>query len=286
MREPTFESKESPLSSRDFLEKLRAHESISMDSRVAVVVAHPDDESIAFGAQLMRFPNSMMVHVTDGAPMDPKEWQKKGFETQQEYADVRERELNTALNIAGHTGLRVSLGFADQEAALRLAESAERLVELFLKHDIKFALTHSYEGGHPDHDATAFAVHAAKALLEKKNVALNIIEAPLYRVEGGKSVRQRFVPLEGMEVFELPLTKEQRELKRNLFAAHASQSEVFDRMSKTTEWLREAPRYDFAELPNEGQFSHIFTDADISAQKWQMLSEEALRSLHLKNPYF
>jgi N-acetylglucosamine malate deacetylase 2 len=37
---------------------------------VAVVVAHPDDETIGCGAILRRLPLVRLVHVTDGAPRD------------------------------------------------------------------------------------------------------------------------------------------------------------------------------------------------------------------------
>ncbi len=38
--------------------------------RVMIVVAHPDDETIGLGAQLRRFEDALLVHVTDGAPRD------------------------------------------------------------------------------------------------------------------------------------------------------------------------------------------------------------------------
>lgn len=254
-----------------------------MDSHVAVVVAHPDDESIGFGAQLLRFPGSMVVHVTDGAPRNPKEWEQKGFETREQYADARKREMNAALDVAGHGGLRISLDAPDQEAAFRLAETTQKLVDLFVKNDIKFALTHAYEGGHPDHDATAFAVHTARALMKKDGLDLGIIETPLYRIEGSRSVRQSFVPMPDLEAITLPLNAEEIALKEKLFAAHASQSKILAEMSTTTEWLRGAPDYNFEQLPNGGEISHLFEDAGIPHQKWLERTGDALRMLGLKN---
>lgn len=271
-----------PKNGRDFLEKLRARESIDASTEIAVVVAHPDDESIAFGAQLSRFPGSMMIHVTDGAPTDPKEWKQKGFETQGQYRDTRSHELNTALDIAGHTGLRTSLGLSDQEASFQLVENAKRLAELFVKHNTKFVLTHSYEGGHPDHDATAFAVHAAKRLMEKEGLNLEIIEAPLYRGGTSGSVWQSFVPSQDTETFKLQLTEEDRHLKEKLFEAHKSQSETFPKVSTTEEWLREAPNYDFTKAPNEGILSRIFTTAGITNEKWLELTTTAEEALGFK----
>ncbi len=274
---------EAPKDAEDFLKKLRSRESIANDSHVAVVVAHPDDESIGFGAQFSRFPRSMVVHVTDGAPTDEKEWKQKGFETKQAYADVRRHEVDAALDIARHIGPRISLDVPDQEAVFRLAENARRLAALFIEHGTTFALTHAYEGGHPDHDATAFAVHAAKELMEKEGRILHIIETPLYRVdtEGSSSIWQSFVPVEGKETFELPLTEEESALKKRLFAAHKSQNQVFPKVSTATEFVREAPSYDFTKLPNEGKLSHIFTDADINKEKLLALMSAARKELGL-----
>lgn len=284
MKESAPQDNEALEDGRAFLEKLRLREAIPMDSRVAVVVAHPDDESIAFGAQLARFPGGMVVHVTDGAPENPKEWNSKGFETKQEYANARKRELDNALDIAGHTGLRASLGVSDQQAPFTLAQNAERLAVLFLKQNTKFVLTHSYEGGHPDHDATAFAVHAAKALLKKKGIDIFIIEAPIYRGEGSEIVWQDFTSFDDVETLQLPLSNEERVLKERMFEAHKSQYDTFPKVSTEAEWLRLAPEYNFHQLPNNGTLSRIFAKTGFSPEKWLELANTALKALRLTTP--
>jgi LmbE family N-acetylglucosaminyl deacetylase len=53
-----------------------------------------------------------------------------------------------------------TLGIPDQAASLGLAGLARRLAVQLAASGAEVVVTHAYEGGHPDHDATAFAVHA------------------------------------------------------------------------------------------------------------------------------
>jgi LmbE family N-acetylglucosaminyl deacetylase len=271
-------AEKAPRDAESLMRILHRREAVPADSRVAVVVAHQDDESIAFGAQIPRFPGCLMVHVTDGAPNDPKEW--KGF-SREEYAQIREREMSAALDDAGHTGERVSFGSPDQEAAFRLEDNARTLADLFRKNRTAFVLTHAYEGGHPDHDASAFIVHAAKRILEKEGVIVHVIEAPLYRMQGSRSVRQKFIPVSGARAHTFRLDRKERALKERLYADHASQSGVLSTMSTTTEWLRKAPEYDFTGAANGGNLSRLFGGAGIGKEKWESLAREALDALGL-----
>src|SRR4051812_24132471 len=64
--------------------------------RTLVIVAHPDDECVAFGALLQRIAEPAVVYCTDGAPLDPYFWQAR-YGSREKYADLRRGEARRAL---------------------------------------------------------------------------------------------------------------------------------------------------------------------------------------------
>jgi LmbE family N-acetylglucosaminyl deacetylase len=159
--------------------------------RVTVVVAHPDDETLGMGAQLCRLDDGLLVHATDGAPRDGEDARNYGFPTPADYAAARRQELTAALQAGGADHLRQRcLDFADKQTPGDLAGLARRIADLLRDENPAVVFTHAYEGGHPDHDAVAFAVHAACRLFDE---APKIIEFPLYHRRDGRFVTGQFV---------------------------------------------------------------------------------------------
>ena len=155
--------------------------------RTALVVAHPDDETIAAGASLHLLTGLLLVHVTDGAPRGLDDAVRAGFASPEEYGAARQAELAAALALSGCMPERAALDVPDQDASLHMPAIAQALRGLFARHGTQAVITHAYEGGHPDHDAVALAVHLA--------LPGRVLEFPGYHAApDGSLVTGRFLP--------------------------------------------------------------------------------------------
>jgi LmbE family N-acetylglucosaminyl deacetylase len=96
----------------------------TIESKVMIVVAHPDDETIGMGAQLCRLRDALMLQATDGAPRDGRDAAAHGYATIADYAAARRVELAAALETGEARGIRTQcIGISDQEALLRAGDA-------------------------------------------------------------------------------------------------------------------------------------------------------------------
>jgi LmbE family N-acetylglucosaminyl deacetylase len=142
-------------------------------------------------------------------------------------------------------------------------------------------LTHPYEGGHPDHDAAAFVVHAAcvrvpsppevfeftsyHALLtpDSDQVALEVGKF-LAHTDSGEPV---------------VLSEKARSVKESMVACFGSQLHMLRNFPLDFERYREAPTYDFTQPPHTGRLYYENFDWGVTGERWRLLAEEALRTL-------
>jgi len=245
---------------------------------VAIVAAHPDDETVSAGGLLTCLTGPIVVTVTDGAPHDPGDRQRAGCATREEYAQLRRDELRHALAVAGLGPEHAcALNLADQEASLEMAYLTLRLADVLREQRPAAVVTHPYEGGHPDHDATAFAVHAACARIPDPPP---VFEFCSYHAADGKPQIEIGCFLPGGDRGDsLPLSAEARERKERMISCFSSQFHMLKNFPAEAERFRIAPDYDFTAPPHTGKLFYEYFDWGVSGDLWRQLAGEALRTL-------
>ena len=222
----------------------------------------------------------MLFRSTDGAPRDGRDAARHGWSTAQ-YREVRRRERAQTFARCGiETSRIVDLDCPDQQAALRLAPLALEMAMMLDEYRIDAVLTHPYEGGHPDHDATAFVVHAA-ARLARHTPA--IVEMTSYHNSPHGLVASAFLsdPAVDPHMVTTVLSPRQRAFKQSLIGCYASQRDTLRSLPLDVERFRPAPRYDFLRAPHEGLLWYEARDWGIDGARFRELAGEALRELEI-----
>ncbi len=250
-----------------------------------VLTAHPDDEAIGLGGHLPCIRRSMFLHVTDGAPRNSRDARTAGFTACEQYAKARRAELLSALALANiQPSQAIALGFFDQETSRRMVDLTRRLVEVFRQLQPEFVVTHPYEGGHPDHDATAFAARHACRLLDDGLVAPILVEMTSYHGADGSFRGGDFVPSAESPPETRLLTETQRVFKRRVFGCFRTQECTLSCFPIEVERFRIAPLYDFTQPPHAGKLWYERFDWGMTGPRWRELAADALAVLGIKVP--
>lgn len=234
--------------------------------RTLVLVAHPDDECIAFGALLQRMREPVVVFATNGSPQDPYFWQQYG--SREAYAGLRREEAFASMHAAGVKDVIFlpdmpgGEDLVDQELFRHLRPAYALLAELVRRRMVQALLTLAYEGGHPDHDACAFL---SAQLAKRFNIPC--WEAPLYhRLPEGGGVFQSFMG-DSSDAVEVKPTPVEQERKRTMCMAYPSQGDFLSRFEVVKEHIRPQPAYDFSKPPHDGKTNYEVWQWSMTAQQ-------------------
>src|SRR5581483_1223939 len=231
------------------------------EGRIAVIAAHPDDETIGLGAQLASFDDVFVIHTTDGAPRKRPDWKF--------YKERRREELLLAMSIAGIPENRcLEVGIPDQQASHHLVELTCALPRILEDLGPSVILTHPYEGGHPDHDATAFAAHhaATAPIWEFSSYHRNL--------QNGEIETACFLPSDDSAVV-VDLTPQQLVLKQKMLDAFVTQHEALRWFRSARECIRRAPDYDFTQTPHAAPLFYDSYDWGTTSAEWLRLAKQA-----------
>ena len=237
-----------------------------------ILAAHPDDEVIGAGCTLAQLPGLVIAHATDGLPLNMEDARSHGLGSREEYVQCRREELRSALRVAGVPEVPLmEFGIPDQQVSLNMAALTRRLVETLPYNAV--LLTHPYEGGHPDHDACAFAAQAA--VRARPHVAR--AEFTSYHSDWGNLRCGVFLSGCGFET--RVLNEDDRRRKRQMFDCFVTQRETLQWFTIGDEHFRPAPAYVFTQPPHPGELFYEKFDWGMSGQRFRQLAREALCEL-------
>jgi len=247
----------------------------------SVIVAHPADEVVGAGCLISKLVDVTILHITDGAPGDMRDAEAAGFKDRWQYAQARKKECLAALAIANVPEDQViDFAVTDHCAAHCLADLTKKITTFLQQSAADIVITHPYEGGHPDHDATAFATHAALRLMKQNGFRPPILfEMALHPSSDFKAKLLEFLPGSERETTTLLLDERAQKLKQRMFACFQTQRESLEVSPVGPEKFRQPSTYDFSAPPQDGKLHYENFDWAPRSEEWQSLASKALADL-------
>lgn len=221
-----------------------------------------------------------VVHVTDGA-RDVEVAKAAGFADVASYAQARKQECVAALTLANVSEDHV-IDFAapDTSACDCLSDLTKRIAHHLQESRADIVLTHPYEGGHPDHDATALATHAALKLMKQNGFKPpTLFEMALHPGNDDISKVTEFLPGAEGEITTLVLDQYATELKRRMFGCLKSQRQSVESSPLGFEKFRLSPDYDFSAPPQKGKLHYENFDWAPRSEEWLVRARNGMKDL-------
>jgi len=241
--------------------------------RLAVLAAHPDDETLGASLVLARCSSPLVIYLTDGAPRDRALWSPDAGGTRRDYARLRALEAERALVQVNVASQRITwLGGVDQEAIIQAPALVNKLTQVLHRHQVDLVITHPYEGGHPDHDAAALIAHLARAKLPKNFL---LMEMTSYHARSERCQTGVFLDSDPSSEIVFHLSDPDLARKSRMVQEHASQRRVLAGFDLRNERLRIAPEYDFSRPPHAGRLWYECMGWAMTGEQWRALARTA-----------
>lgn len=255
--------------------------------RILFLVAHPDDETISASAVLSRMSDCTLIYLTDGAPRDAQFRSPHVSGSREFYACVRAEEAASALALVGVPASRIMfLAGVDQEGVLEIPRLLQDFCSAVRRLQPEVIITHSYEGGHPDHDTAALLAHlAARQLAHRALPSPELLEMTSYHAAAGQRVSGEFLdcpaqpPVDATGPITLKLSPAERATKARMLGCYLSQWHVLSEFPLEPERLRVAPAYDFTQPPHQGSLWYECLQWPMDGKQWRELAKRALTHL-------
>ena len=178
------------------------------------------------------------------------------------------------------------LDLVDQETPLHLKALTEACGRLIDELAPVAVITHAYEGGHPDHDAAALAVHLACRLREQSGRQAPVILefAGYHDPDGsGRMATLRFLPA-AVPTVAVRLKAAEQDRKRRALDCYATQAELLRLFRTDREQFRAAPRYRFAASPHPWHPFYERFVAGMDGLRWRQLASRTLARYGVAGP--
>lgn len=248
-----------------------------MQQKTLIVVAHPDDETLGCAHELMRHPSRCRIlHTTDGGPFEERFWRQAEAASREDYAARRKAELVAAMHVFGIEEAQLEmLPIPDREAPRHIPRLIAEIAARLRAFAPSVVYTHPFEGGHPDHDATALAVQRAIDALEAEGLpAPERREFTGYHARNGEFYSGAFLR-EASPVTEVPLTPAEAAQKRTALDCYRSQQRVILRFALSPQRWRVAPRCDFTVRPHGGPLYYEIREMGYRFEEFAALAAAA-----------
>ena len=176
------------------------------------------------------------------------------------------------------------LDVSDQRACMVLDHLSDFLECLIRETGPEAVLTHPYEGGHPDHDACAFAVHTAVRRIAPETRPI-ILEAAFYHAGPEGIETNCFLPAPApMIEVTRRLNAQEKAAKQALLDCFPTQRETLRYFDLSVERYRVAPAYDFTQPPHQGELFYERFPWGMTGSRFRQLAALASAVEHARCP--